>query len=261
MFKGLTQPLRCLLRQTGFDIVRYRSNAISGTVSQKSDSPITADDAIWSAVAPYTMTSRERVQAAVDAARYVNDYQIPGSIVECGVWRGGSSMAMALALIERGDVSREMFLFDTFEGMPPPTELDKDFHGSPALDQLLSTPKEAAVWCHATLDDVRANMGRTAYPADKLHFIRGQVEQTIPQPELHAPIAILRLDTDWYESTKHELHQLFPMLAPGGVLIIDDYGHWQGARRAVDEFLAAHRDVPLFLNRIDYTGRIAVKLI
>ncbi|HYM86681.1 MAG TPA: TylF/MycF/NovP-related O-methyltransferase, partial [Pseudoxanthomonas sp.] len=71
-------------------------------------------------------------------------------------------------------------------------------------------------------------------------------------------IALLRLDTDWYESTRHEMIHLFPRLCVGGVLILDDYGHWLGARRAVDEYLGEH-NVPLFLQRIDYTGRYAVK--
>jgi len=71
-------------------------------------------------------------------------------------------------------------------------------------------------------------------------------------------IALLRLDTDWYESTAHELKHLYPLLVPGGVIIIDDYGHWEGARKAVDEYITAEK-LPLLLNRIDYTGRIGIK--
>ena len=97
----------------------------------------------------------------------------------------------------------------------------------------------------------------TGYDIARTHFVAGDVEQTIPGvvPE---QISLLRLDTDWYESTRHELKHLYPRLIRGGVLIIDDYGHWKGARQAVDEYLA-ETGAKLLLNRIDYTGRAAVK--
>ncbi len=218
-----------------------------------------ADVALLEAVSPYTMTSPERIFAAANAARYVADAAIPGAIVECGVWRGGSSMAMALALQERGAGDRELHLFDTFEGMSAPTAQDKDLRGLPAQETFdrNRTGEDRAAWCIADLDDVRRNLARTGYDASLLHFVKGKVEETLPAS---APdeIAVLRLDTDWYESTRHELETLYPRLAPGGVLILDDYGHWQGSRQAVDEYLAAH-GVTLLLNRIDYTGRSAVK--
>jgi predicted O-methyltransferase YrrM len=104
---------------------------------------------------------------------------------------------------------------------------------------------------------VRETVARAGYPAERIHFVKGAVEETIPRT-LPGPLALLRLDTDWYQSTRHELVHLYPLLAPGGVLIVDDYGHWQGAARAVDEYFAAHPPGPL-LTRIDYTGRLAVK--
>lgn len=210
------------------------------------------------AVQAYTMTSPERVVALCDAVAYLEQHAIPGAIVECGVWRGGSMMAAALTLRALGAGDRDLYLFDTFEGMPPPTRVDLDASGSSAASLLEQQPKRAprSVWCVADLDDVRANLVSTGYPPEKLHFVVGRVEETLPAaaPER---IALLRLDTDWYASTRHELEQLFPRLVPGGVLLLDDYGHWQGVRRAVDEYLAAQR-IPLLLQRIDYTGRIAV---
>jgi O-methyltransferase len=112
-------------------------------------------------------------------------------------------------------------------------------------------------WCVAGLEDVKRNLYSTGYPKEKLHFIKGKVEDTVPG---QAPenIAMLRLDTDWYESTAHELQHLYPRLAKNGVLIIDDYGHWLGSRKAVDEYFAKQSFCPLF-NRMDYTGRLAVK--
>jgi hypothetical protein len=101
-------------------------------------------------------------------------------------------------------------------------------------------------------------MGSTAYPGSHIHYVKGRVEDTIPK---HAPqaIALLRLDTDWYESTRHELEHLFPRLVRGGVLILDDYGHWKGAKEAVDEYFAKLGRSPL-LQRLDYSGRLAIKV-
>jgi predicted O-methyltransferase YrrM len=260
MFRELTRPLRQLLRSTGFDIIRYPPVTLPvAAVTPPPDPLAAADAAIYSAIQPFTMTSRERVQGAIDAARYVAKYGIPGAIVECGVWRGGSTMAMALALIEQGDTRRDLYLFDTYAGMPPPTAVDQDIGGMSAADLLSATPAKAGVWCHATLEDVRANLKTTGYPESRLHFIRGKVEETLPHAPLSGAIALLRLDTDWYESTRHELTHLFPQLSPHGVLIIDDYGHWQGSRLATDEFLAAHPRTPILLQRTDYTARMAIK--
>lgn len=211
-------------------------------------------------VRPYTMTSPERIFSLCEAVKYVQDKNIEGDIVECGVWKGGSMMAVAETFLKAGDTSRHLYLFDTFEGMSPPTENDVDIAGGTAKSLLERSDKDKdeSVWCNASLDVVKKALGSTGYPGEKVHFIKGMVEQTIPNfvPDR---IALLRLDTDWYESTKHEMEHLFPRLSKGGVLIIDDYGHWQGARKAVDEYIEQN-DVTILLNRIDYTGRIAVKV-
>jgi O-methyltransferase len=214
--------------------------------------------AVCAAVADYTMTSPERIAALVEAVRYVSRHAIPGDIVECGVWRGGSMMAVARTLLDLGDL-RRLHLFDTFDGMPPPADIDRDRTGSAAADLMASSDKEtSSVWARSPLDEVRGNLRGTGYPEELVQFVVGRVEETVPAG---APdtIAILRLDTDWYESTRHELVHLFPRLSVGGVLIIDDYGHWEGARKAVDEYLA-ESGARLLLNRIDVTGRIGIKL-
>lgn len=211
------------------------------------------------AVRPYTMTSAERLFSLIGAARHVAAARIPGAIVECGVWRGGSMMAAALALLEAGERSRELYLFDTFEGMSQPTEHDVAIDGRKA-SELLAAPRSTAAdsaWCYATLPDVQASLARTRYPSERLHFVAGRVEETLPG-KAPSSIALLRLDTDWYESTRHELEHLYPRLSPGGVLIIDDYGHWAGCRKAVDEYFAAQK-IRILLHRVDYTGRIALK--
>jgi hypothetical protein len=205
-----------------------------------------------------TATGPARVIGLVDAVRYVVQNRLEGAFVECGVWRGGSMMAVAWTLAELGDNSRDLYLFDTFEGMSEPTSHDRLMNGAAASDILASLPRaDESFWCIAGLDEVKANLARTGYPAERLHFVKGKVEDTLPA-EAPGQIALLRLDTDWYESTRHELEQLYDRLVPNGVLIIDDYGTWQGARKAVDEFFAARDRKPL-LARLDATGRLAIK--
>jgi predicted O-methyltransferase YrrM len=216
-----------------------------------------ADRALVARVAPYTMTGLERRAGLVGAIDHLVRHRIEGDIVECGVWRGGSSMAMALALMARGDTSRHLYLYDTFEGMSEPTEADRSVSGESARAQLDRTARGRGVWCEAGLDDVQQNLRSTGYPMERVHFVQGKVEDSIPAT-LPARIALLRLDTDWYESTRHELRHLYPLLAPQGILIIDDYGHWQGARQAVDEYFADAKP-PVFLHRVDYTARLVVK--
>jgi O-methyltransferase len=209
---------------------------------------------------PFTMTSRERMFALWQSARYVAEAEIPGDVVECGVWRGGSSMLAALALLDVG-VTRPLWLFDTYEGMPEPSARDRQWSGERAADRLAvqeRIPGASNDWAYATLDDVRRQMASLDYATELIHFVEGRVEQTVPQ-RCPATISLLRLDTDWYESTLHELEHLWPRLSVGGVLIIDDYGHWQGAREATDEYFATQK-TSVLLNRIDYTGRLAVKL-
>jgi O-methyltransferase len=241
------RTIRRTLNKLGYDIV----NPHLGVAS--------ADIAITRQVQPFTMTSTARQLAVVDAVRYLVANGIQGDFAECGVWRGGSMMAAALTLRSCGDTSRSLYLFDTFEGMTPPTKHDVSHRGRAAEEMLSATKRREGetIWAFATQDDVRINMGSTQYPAERVHYVAGKVEDTLPA---RAPekLAFLRLDTDWYESTKHELEHLYPRLVPNGVLIIDDYGHWEGARRAVDEYFAAAKPRP-FLSRLDFTGRLLIK--
>ena len=216
-----------------------------------------ADKELYRRVDPYTMTTPPRVYALVRAVEYVVARGVPGAIVECGVWRGGSMMAAALTLLRLGVTDRELYLYDTFSGMPPPSEVDTTRSGVRAADLLAQEDEDSHIWAIASLPDVRAAVLSVGYPEQQIHFVEGLVEETLPG-EAPEEIALLRLDTDWYSSTKHELEQLYPRLAPGGVLILDDYGHWQGARRAVDEYFGKNR-ITLLLNRVDGTARICVK--
>jgi len=209
----------------------------------------------------YTCTSKERVFSVINATNYVVLNNIQGGIVECGVWRGGSIMAAIYTLLQHSDTTREIYLFDTFEGMPSPSDKDIMYNGQKASIILDNTKKKqghADFWCWATREDVQTNIRETGYPMNRVHFIKGMVEDTIPS-EAPPKIALLRLDTDWYESTKHELIHLYSRLVKNGVLIIDDYGYWKGAREAVDEFFLTQPFKPL-INRLDNTGRLIIKV-
>jgi O-methyltransferase len=202
---------------------------------------------------PASMTSIERLYAVYIATRYAVASGVPGDLVECGVWKGGSVMMMASTLLGMGVSDRVIHLFDTYEGMTAPSEKDIDHAGN----VMSKVGAENPGWLRAGIEEVRANVARTGYPLARLHFVKGDVLETIP---VQAPerIALLRLDTDWYESTRHELEHLFPRLAPRGVLIIDDYGHYRGVRQAVDEYLACQKE-KYFLQRVDYSARALIK--
>lgn len=203
-----------------------------------------------------TMVPWQGLYAAYQAAKYVATQQVPGDLVECGVWRGGCSLIMAEALAAHGDTSREVYLYDTFSGMSQPSELDVKSDGLKAQDKYDSRQRGDHIdWCYSPLEEVQSYVEASSYPSAKYRLVKGKVEDTIPgvAPER---IALLRLDTDWYESTRHNLEHLFPRLVPGGVLILDDYGHWKGARQATDEYFAANQ-VRIFLLPASGQGCVA----
>jgi O-methyltransferase len=239
--------IRKFLHSLGYDVIRRDYEFAEN------------DLRVMRAVEAFTMTSRERLFGLISAVRYLAANRISGSFVECGVWRGGSMMAAALTLVELADTNRDLFLFDTFDGMSAPTDKDRVASGESAEKILAKTKRKEGpgIWCIAGIEDVQRNLFDTGYPREKLHFVKGKVEDTVPH-QAPPDIALLRLDTDWYESTRHELVHLFPRLRRNGVLIIDDYGHWKGARQAVDEYLSQLSFKPL-LARLDYTGRLLVK--
>ena len=236
-------------RAFGLDLVRYRDYKNEVPPDFRED-----ETAIFRYVRPWTMTTPERIYALIHAVRYLTTNRIPGAIVECGVWKGGSMAAVAKTLIEAGDPRRDLYLFDTFEGLPAPSSSDIDYSGKTAAEVIAA---DSAYLCIAPLETVRTVMDSTGYPTERIHYVQGKVEETLPgkAPEC---ISLLRLDTDWYESTKHELAHLFPRVSRNGVIIIDDYGHWAGSRKACDEYFSEQR-VPILLNRIDYSGRMGLK--
>ena len=252
----LRKAIRGFIKKLGYDLVKPDERLVINGLPADFDKEIVDT---YQRVKQYTMTTPERIASLCTAVNYLVKNKIEGDFVECGVWRGGSTMAAIDTLIKSGDKSREIYLYDTYEGMSEPTEYDKVFTGT-AADELMNTSSRedaTSVWCYSALEEVQHNVGSLKYPSDSIHYVKGKVEDTIPQT-IPKKIALLRLDTDWYESTAHELKYLYPLLVPGGVIIIDDYGHWEGARKAVDEYIENEK-LPLLLNRIDYTGRIGVR--
>jgi O-methyltransferase len=219
-----------------------------------------ADKAVFQYVrqSHLSTSSDERLFATIMACRYVVDRDIEGDFVECGVWRGGNSI-IAADVFKTMHSKKLVWLFDTFSGMTEPTAADVNWRGEPADTKFRASRKQGHnSWCYAPIEEVQANFSKAGLLDGRVRFVKGDVAQTLANPAgLPDSISILRLDTDWYESTRSELEALYPRLSRGGVLIIDDYGHWGGARKAVDEYFEAKARP--FLQYIDQTARIAVK--
>ena len=197
----------------------------------------------------YSMISKERFDNNIFAVKYIEENNIPGDIIEIGVWKGGSILSMMLTYEKiNSEISRNFHLYDTFEGMTESSEFDKDNFNTPARD-LLGNPLVAAI---CNLNAVIKNISSHTKIQPSYHIGDILKNKFVPKQ-----IAILRLDTDWYESTKYELDTFYENVSPGGIVIIDDYGHWQGCKKAVDEFLFLHPEIKL--ETIDYTGRFFIK--
>jgi len=204
---------------------------------------------------PYTLTDTSTMKSLIEAVKYLEQNKIEGSFVECGVWRGGSVLVMIKTLQQLGVNDREIYLFDTFAGLNKPTNVDVKESGEVALELDYNPEKKDE---KTSLEIVKKTILDTGYDNSKIHFIKGEVEKTLSKTNLDK-IALLRLDTKWYESTKCEMEYLYPRLLPKGVLIIDDYGIWKGSKKAVDEYFAKNNINP-FLTRINTVGaRLLIK--
>ncbi|MGR8949173.1 MAG: TylF/MycF/NovP-related O-methyltransferase [Gammaproteobacteria bacterium] len=213
---------------------------------------------LWDKVDPYTMTSQPRVANLEYATRYIARHNITGDFVECGVGAGGSMMAVAYTLLDENITDRRLLLYDTYAGMARPTDKDVSVFGKPATRKWEKKSNDGTcTWHNYPLEDVQANLALTEYPQTQIHFIKGLVQDTLPGNDSDA-IALLRLDTNLYESTIAECEYLFPKLRSGGVLIIDDYYRWLGQKDAVDEYLTKH-NIPMLLTRIDDHAAMGVK--
>jgi hypothetical protein len=208
--------------------------------------------------------SPEAIAQLSRSVRYVIDNDIPGDFVECGVYKGTSIICIIRTLQDLGVTDRRIWLYDTFDGMPEPDTVVDVFYDAFETNESVHKTWETfkrddggSDWVRSPIDEVRANLAITGYPEDNLVFAKGIVEDTIPA-SMPKKIALLRLDTDFYRSTKQELEHLYPLLSINAPLIIDDYGAFAGAKKATDEYFAEHG--PFMLHRIDEHVRAGIKL-
>ena len=216
------------------------------------------DESYLNAVEAYTMTHKVAQWEYMRAIRDLAAREVPGDIVECGVWRGGNLILAGLLRQELG-LKRQIWAFDTFAGMTAPTQHDTKSDGKLDVEGKFDAlqKQQHNEWCYASREDVVQNFQHVVGSADGLRIVEGPVQETLNDPaNLPDQIALLRLDTDFYDSTKAEMENLYPRLVPGGIMIIDDYGEWVGARKAVDEYFA---DQHVWLQRVTHSVRMMVK--
>lgn len=244
------RAIRKILKFHGYKIIKIEA-----------EDPIINNDKefikIYNKCKEYTMTSKERMYALYSATKYIINSNISGDFVECGVWKGGSAMVIAMTLKNLRITNRNIILYDTFEGMSEPTSKDYSIKTKESAKKIWL--RKNKTWISVSQQEVEKNMNSTKYPRNNIKYIKGKVEDTIPNT-IPKKIALLRCDTDFYKSTKHELEHLFPILTINGVLIIDDYGSWAGSKKAVDEYIKKKK-IKILLNRIDNQGeaRLAIK--
>lgn len=203
-------------------------------------------------VQPYSMTSIERITELYNSLEYIRLNNINGDVVECGVWKGGNILGV-MEYLHHYKIDKKIWLFDTFEGMTAPEENDIDLNNNHASN-MLHIP---VVLAKSPIEEVKENLSKSNFNKEKLIFVIGDVSETlIDQNNIPEKISLLRLDTDWYKSTKDELFFLYPKLVENGVLIVDDYGHWQGSKKAVDEYFYGQN---ILIEKIDYTGIKIIK--
>jgi O-methyltransferase len=214
-----------------------------------SNYPDIKDDFFWQTFEKckaYSLLSVEAFYNLYRSVEYLARNRVPGDFVECGVFLGGAILAISDFAHHFGIGDRQFFLYDTFAGFPAETK-ELDLRGNPVNFQKHPNFR-------GTVDSVIA---QSLCAKEQFHIVEGMVEETLPRTKPSA-ISLLRLDTDYYESTRVELTELYPLLASGGVLIVDDYGLFQGARRATDEFLEKQAKKPLLI-RINFSVRTGVK--
>lgn len=261
LLKGIKRLIQNLVGIFGYKIIQIPKDDLREKLIDEIPGDMDKEfKEIYEKCKDYTMTPKERMYALYKSVEYIVNAKIPGDFVECGVWKGGSSMVMASTLLKMKRTNQKIYLYDTFKGMVKPTERDIRISDSlPAINKWKKLKRgDGTDWVYSPLNEVKDNMLLTGYPTKNIIYIKGKVEDTIPL-KVPSKIALLRLDTDFYESTYHELNHLFPLLSSKGVLIIDDYGCWEGAKEAVDKYFGDN-NIKILLNRIDLSGRLGIKL-
>ncbi len=201
--------------------------------------------ALYRKIRPFSMMSHARLHGIYSGVAHVLHRGIPGALVECGTARGGCAALMGL-VCQQWKQPRDLWVFDTFEGLPPPSQNDPEYE----------LAKSKAGTCRGEYEEVRGLLESLGV-MDRAHLVKGLFQDTVPTSDVQQ-IALLHLDGDWYESTRVCLEHLYDKVSPGGIIQIDDYGHWAGSRKALHEFLEA-RNIHVDLKYLDYTGRQFIK--
>ena len=210
-------------------------------------------------IGDYSMSTPTNHWAIIQSIKYIKNENIDGDIIESGVFKGGN-LILFKKMIDELSLNKKIYAYDPFEGMPNPGKYDKDLKDVDASSIYDKKKSEEISWNFSSLEEVKKNISKFKIDTNKdFFFIKGKVENTLRiNSNLPNKISLLRLDTDFYNSTKIELEILYPKLVKGGVLIIDDYGHWKGSKKAVDEYFKLDTNFHWF-HRIDYASRLLIK--
>lgn len=208
----------------------------------------------------YSMTGELRMSILINLVKLINKNKIKGDFVECGVWRGGNIMLFQKLIEYLSIKDKIVYGYDTFEGMTLPSKFDVYQNNKSAKflmnKEIKNQNLQHTIHAICSLDQVKNNIKKIT-KTNSIKLIKGDVKKTLMINEnLPKKISILRLDTDFYESTKIELEILYPKVQIGGILIIDDYGEWKGSKKAVDEYF---KDNIPFLHIVDQSCRYLIK--
>lgn len=208
-------------------------------------------------ISKYSMTPKIRIYNLIQALRHLEHNEVQGDYVECGVWKGGNLILFKKFLEKNNLISKKIYAYDTFEGMTTPSSYDYNLSTKESAENILKGDKDRKTnnWGICSLEDVKSNILKTVGNLDSIEFVKGPVEETLNN-KIPNKISLLRLDTDWYSSTKKELEVLYDNVTPGGIIIIDDYGHWGGTKKAVDEFFL---NKYVWMHYVDYACRLIIK--
>jgi O-methyltransferase len=256
----LKKKIKNILNTLGYELIN-KNQKIAELSKQ--------DEELIDTISKYSMTPKIRIFKLLQSLKHLKHHDIKGDYVECGVWKGGN-LILFKKFLENEDLIAELsneknrenkniYGFDTFEGMTEPDVNDYDLSNNNSAVDLLKNDKnkKTNLWGVVSLEDVMDNLSNNLKDLKNIHLIKGPVEQTLTnEKNIPKNISLLRLDTDWYSSTKKELEILYEKVSHGGIIIIDDYGHWGGSKKAVDEFF---KDKYVWMHYVDYACRLIIK--
>ena len=252
--KIITKRINSIAKKFGYRFVKIEKYNLKENFAEATS----FERKILNTSAKFSMTGFDRMFFLIKAIEHIKNNNVKGDFVECGVWRGGN-LILFQKMMEKLKIKKKIFAYDTFEGMTEPTVHDVMLIANKANAKKIwdKNPNKIIKLAECSIDQVKENYKKNTQKNKNLICIKGPVEKTLKIiKNLPKKISILRLDTDWYESTKIELDVLFPRLEKNGILIIDDYGVWKGAKKATDKYFK-NKTKTMF--KIDITGRFIIK--